>query len=136
MWRSPTCVTPLKKKKTTVTCTARAVTSTKLGADHRGGWLLTNAGRLVAPTIGIKMLNDFDMPGLETHTKLIILGVADTDVAQILHTFELIGLRKPVGEVRVSPAHPAHIKITNTVIGMPRRSEEHTSELQSRGHLV
>src|SRR5690625_4717606 len=106
MWRSPTGVTPLTTKNTTVTYTDGAGTSTKLGADHRGGWLLTNAGRLVAPTIGIKMLNDFDMPGLETHTKLIILGVADTDVAQILHTFELIGLRKPVGEVRVSPAHP------------------------------
>src|SRR5207253_6151522 len=38
--------------------------------------------------------------------------------------------------VAVAPGRSAPEKRTPTTIGDPRRSEEHTSELQSRGHLV
>ena len=63
------------------------------------------------------------MPGFKTNPEAVRLGIAQMDIIEILELFENVCSGKQPGEIVTSEPDTAHVKITDSVVRIPRRGK-------------
>jgi len=79
---------------------------------------------MVKNLVGLLATNNslayFDVPRLEPDAKQVVGWVPDIHIPKSGDAFVFISLGKFAGEVACAQANLANVKITNSVVGMPR----------------
>jgi len=69
-----------------------------------------------------------NVPGLETHTQTVALGIAESYIIEVLKLFENICFGKMTCEIVDSKPDTAHVKIPDSVKGISRRRQRSRSQ--------